>query len=481
MKQKSIKKNFVYNLFLTFANMLFPLVTAPYLSEILGAFGIGRVNYATAIISWFMLVAAFGIPRFAVREIAKVRDDREKTSSLFWNLVFIQSISTFILLAIYIVVVFSVPSFYDDIFLYLAMAIMLVFNALNIDWFYQGIEEYGYIAIRNITVKFISVLAIFIVITNPEDYVWLAIINILMVVTNSIINFMHSFKYVNKRAEKLMPFYYLKQLKVFFYISIVVALYTQIDQIFLGMIDSVDLAFYVRSRTILNVGLALTTALITVISPRAAYLTKNDRESYKLLVQKSINYIYLLGIPISVAIFLFAEQTMYILGGSEFAEASLGLQIMAPLSLIITLGSWISSQILIPNGLERISFRIQCVAVVISLSLNIILIPHFSFIGATVTWLVVETFLFIVKAIYAKLKCPDIKIAYWSKSLVQFLVATFLMVLPLLIIENFVGSKWLQLVIAAIIGIAIYFSTLVILREKHVLSMLGGIRSKLSR
>jgi len=480
MEQKSIKKNFAYNFLLTIANMLFPLITAPYLSEILGASGIGRVNYATAIVSWFILVAVFGIPRFAVREIAKSRDDKEQMSSLFWNLMFIQGVLTIMLLGVYIVTIYSLPQFREELSLHLMMALMLLFNILNIDWFYQGIEEYGYIAVRNITVKCLSLLTIFLIINSPEDYLLLALINIFMVGINNVVNYIHSFKYISKKQGKLIPFYYLKQIRIFFYISIVVALYTQSDLVLLGMVDQTDLAFYVRSRTILNVGLALTTALITVISPRAAYLTKNDRDSYKALVQKSINYIYLLGIPISVGILLFAEQAMYVLGGSEFAEASLSLQIMAPLSLIITLGSWVSSQILIPNGLEKISFRIQCVAVVISLSLNFILIPRFSFIGATITWLAVETFLFIMKAIYAKLKCPDIKITYVSSSLIKFLISTLLMILPLLMVEKFIDAEWLQLVFAGIVGVGVYFSALIILREKHMIFMLNEVRSKFS-
>ena len=90
MEQKSVKKNFIYNLILTTVNMIFPLITAPYLSNVLGAENIGKVNYATSIINWFVLFAAFGIPRYGVREIARNRDDKKKLSMSFWNLIFIQ-------------------------------------------------------------------------------------------------------------------------------------------------------------------------------------------------------------------------------------------------------------------------------------------------------------------------------------------------------------------------------------------------------
>ena len=478
MKQKSIKRNYVYNLLLIFSSVIFPLVTAPYLSKVLGASGIGRVNYATAIVSWFLLGATFGIPRFAVREIARFRNDKKKISSIFWNLLFIQFVLTIIFLSIYIIAIHSIPQLNEEPLLHWIMALMLIFNTFNIDWFYQGIEEYGYITIRNIIIKCLSVLVIFLVVNNPEDYVLVAIINVFIVGINNAVNYIHSSKYVDKKAA-LTPFYYLKQLKIFFYISITVALYTQLDQVLLGAVDHIGLAFYVRSRSLLSIGTSFTTALITVISPRSAYLEHTNKDEYKIMVQKSINYIYLLGIPISGAIFLFARQAMYILGGYEFAQASLGLQIMAPLTVIITLGSWVLNQILIPNGLEWVSFKIQCIAAVISIILNIILIPNFSYIGATITWLIIESFSFVVKAIYAKLKCPYIEIPYFSISLAKFIFACLLMMGTLIVIGNWIENEMLELFLASIIGAGIYFLALIILKEKTVSSMLAGIKLKI--
>ena len=456
--------------------MVIPLITAPYLSEILGAYGIGKVNYATAVIGWFILAASFGVPRFAYREIAKFRDDRKKTSSIFWNMIFIQFILVIIFLSIYTVFIFNISQFREALPLYLIMGLLLIFNVFETNWLYKGLEEYGYIAVRNIAVKCLSTFMIFFLVSHPQHYLMLAAINVLMVGINNLINYKQAFKHIDKQKGVLKPFYYIKKMKVFFYMAVLIALYTRLNQIFLGSVSIADLAFFVRSISILGIGTSLTIAVAASISSRAAYLVHSNREDYKVMSQKSINYIYLLGIPISVTLFFFAREAMYILGGEEFAQGSLGLQIMAPLSLIITLGSWVSSQLLIPNGLEKNAFRIQCAAVILSIVLNFFLVSSFSYIGAALTWLIVETFLFVAKAFYARLKCQDIMINYLTSSTMRFLTAASLMVVIFIGVKGTVENEIVMILSAGILGGGIYILTLIILREKTIIQVFNNIK-----
>ena len=78
MRQKSITFNLIANGIKTLMSVLFPLITFPYASRILGSAGIGKVSYASSIISYFALLASLGISTYAVREGARIRDDREK-------------------------------------------------------------------------------------------------------------------------------------------------------------------------------------------------------------------------------------------------------------------------------------------------------------------------------------------------------------------------------------------------------------------
>ena len=161
MKVKSMKKNYIYNLILTVVNMIFPLVTAPYLSFVLGAENIGKVNYATSVVTRFTLFAAFGIPRYGIRGIPRKRNNRKKLSTSFWNLLLIQGILSIVAIGVYLLIILNISIFKQDLALYAMMIITIVLNIFSIDWFYQGIEEYGYIAIRNLMLKVISIILIF--------------------------------------------------------------------------------------------------------------------------------------------------------------------------------------------------------------------------------------------------------------------------------------------------------------------------------
>lgn len=315
MKNKSIKKNFIYNTILTSANIIFPLVTAQYLSYTLGAENIGKVNFATSFVNWFILISAFGIPRYGIREIARNRDNKKELSNTFWNLILIQSILSIIAIVLYLLVIFNVSRFESNLNIHLLMITMLILNVFSIDWFYQGIEEYSYITIRNIAFKIMSIVLIFIIVKSPEDYILYAKINIFGLCFNNILNYLNTKNYIYKKIYKFEIVKYIKELKVYFITTIVVALYTQLDQLFIGYGCEQHLAFYLRSKTVQGIALSITNSIVTVLIPRSAYLIKNDYESYKNVISKSINYIYIIGLPCVVGIFLLSKEIMLFLGG----------------------------------------------------------------------------------------------------------------------------------------------------------------------
>ena len=71
----SIKNNVLLNYINTLASIVFPLITFPYAARILLPEGIGLVNFQNSIISYITLLSSLGIPLYAVREVARVRDN----------------------------------------------------------------------------------------------------------------------------------------------------------------------------------------------------------------------------------------------------------------------------------------------------------------------------------------------------------------------------------------------------------------------
>lgn len=466
---KSLKKNYFYNLVHTVVNMIFPLITAPYLSYMLGAENIGKVNYAISIVTWFTLFAAFGIPRFGIREIAKNRDDRKELSSSFWNLIFIQLILSIFAIVIYLTLVFSLPSLQQERTLYLLMVVMIILNIFSIDWFYQGIEEYGYITIRNIIFKIISIVLIFLMIKEKDDYIFYAFINIFGLSFNNILNYISAQKHIDKKIYEFKTLHYLKQLKVYFMTTLVIALYSQLDQTFVGSISQKDLAYYLRSKTVLGVGFSVVNSVVTIFIPRTAYLAKNNYNEYKKIIEKSINYIYLLAFPCVVGIFVLAEEIMLFLGGEEFIDAKYSLMIICCLCLLTSIGSWQVNQVLLPNGKEKLAFKIQAITAILSITLNIILIPRYTYIGAAITWTISEVFLAITEAIFIRKEIKTLKIKYLTSSFIKYLIAVITMGISVVIIKMFITNYLVIIGLSLIVAPIIYFGMIIVLKDTIVL------------
>lgn len=481
MKEKSIKKNYVYNLILTTLNLIFPLITAPYLSYVLGPDNIGKVNYATSIVNWFILIAAFGIPRYGIREIARNKKNKNELSNIFWNLLVIQLVLSLIAIIVYFFMIINIKSFNKDLSLYLIMVLMIIFNIFSIDWFYQGIEEYGYITIRNISVKIISIILIFLMIKNKNDFLLYAFINIIGLGFNNILNYFHTKRYIYKKVYKFRFKFYFSELKIYFFTTLVIALYTQIDQIFVGAHSTGDLAFYMRSKMVLNIGMSIVGSIVTVLIPRTAYLIANDYNKYKEILSESINYIYILAFPSFIGIFLLAKEIMVLLGGIEFIPATYSLKIISILVLITSIGSWQINQILLPHRRENLAFNTQFIIAILSLLLNIVFVPKFSYIGAAFIWVFVEIVLVIIEGVLIKIFCKDIKILYINKSMIKYIIASTVMAVSINFVKILFTSNIFIILFSVIIGSMVYFLTLIILKESIINAFVYQIIAKYNK
>src|SRR5699024_790367 len=116
----------------------------------------------------FIILAAFGVTTYGVRAISQVRDEQENTDKVFSELFIVNFLFSLLATVIYLVVILYNPNFLLEQPLFIVMMFGIVLNAVNIDWFYQGIEEYNYITKRNFIIKIFSLLLIFIFIKKPN-------------------------------------------------------------------------------------------------------------------------------------------------------------------------------------------------------------------------------------------------------------------------------------------------------------------------
>ena len=184
----SIKKNFFYSSILTTANYIFPLLTFPYVTRVLGPTNIGICNFVDSIIHYFLLLSMLGIGVVGVREIAKAKNDQKKLSQVFSSLVLLNLLSTVLALLILFACVLYVPMFREYREMMWVGALKILFNTLLIEWFFKGIENFRYITIRSIVVRTIYVVCVFLFVRSSDDYDIYYLLMTLMIVANAFFN-----------------------------------------------------------------------------------------------------------------------------------------------------------------------------------------------------------------------------------------------------------------------------------------------------
>ena len=163
----NIKKNFFYSSILTTANYIFPILTYPYVSRVLGVNNIGICNFIDSIINYFILFSMMGIATIGIREVAACKD-REERNKIFNGLFFLNTLSTTIMLITLITAIFFIPELYEYKELMFVGAFKLFFNYLLVEWLYKGLEYFKFITIRTLIVKVIYVVSVFVFITIEQ-------------------------------------------------------------------------------------------------------------------------------------------------------------------------------------------------------------------------------------------------------------------------------------------------------------------------
>ncbi len=390
----SLKKNLLSNFILTASTFLFPLITIPYLTRTLSTVSIGSVLYIDSFTQYFILISTIGIPYYGVREVAKLKLDRQKISQLVVELAIIQFFLSCVFCMIFLVLPFFLGKLNTNLNLIKFGCLTIVANSFLIEWFYQGIENFTYITVRSIVIKSLSVLMIlFLVVAKTDSNIYYLILS-LTVLANAILNFGNfinkhfvSFKYSSEIFKHLRPLW------ILFSINISVSLYTIMDTIILGsMTTPQQVSYYNIPLKIVKIFWSIMGSLGLVLIPRmSTFFTNNDTTAIQDLMKKSISIVLLFGIPFFFIVMLFSEEILLIISGKQYLEAKVALQILAIVPLIIGLCNVFGTQYLLAIGQEKKIFIATIFGFIGSLLLNFCLIPFFGFIGSAIACVFAES------------------------------------------------------------------------------------------
>ncbi len=385
----SIKKNFFYNCFLTVANYIFPLLTFPYVSRILGADSIGKYNFIDNIIQIFIIVSMLGIGTVGVREIAQSKVSQEKLDKSFTALLTFNTLSTFLAIILLVALIFLIPKFTDYRDLLIIGGVKLLSTFLLIDWLYRGLEDFKFITQRTLIIKTLFVISVFLLIKDKEDYTLYYFLITFSITINAIINLLYARKHVRLNFDFREIKRITKPVFVLGAYSILAWLYNSFSTSFLGFISTDEqVGYYSTATKLYTIFLSIITAFTTVMLPRLSHLiSQNHFNEFQQHINKSSNIILTISTSFSAFTIFFASDIIHIIAGKGYEGAIIPMMIIMPILLIVSIEQILIIQILTPLHKDKEVMFCTAWGAVFGIILNLILVPYMLCIGAAICWL----------------------------------------------------------------------------------------------
>ena len=450
-----IKTNFIYSSILTVSNFLFPLLTFPYISRVLGVNNVGIYNWVGGIIQYFIIFSMMGIGIVGIREVAKNKNNSEDLSKTFSSLLILTLLTTIISLLVLFVLMAIVPKIanYHEMF-YIGAANIFI-NLFLVEWFFKGIENFKYITIRSIVVKSLYVISVFVFVRQREDYVTYYFLTVSAVILNAFLNWLYCKKFVHFtfKSINLKPF-----IKPFIILGIYLlfnSMYSTFNVAYLGFVGgNKEVGYYTTATKLYGILLAFFSAFTGVMLPRiSALVAENNFTEVNRLIGRSFEILYTFCFPIIIFFMFFAPQVINIIAGAGYEGSILPMRIVMPLMIIIGTEEILIIQLLMPLNKDKAIFINSLIGAVIGISLAVILVKNLHSVGSSIVWVCSE-FSILVSASYFVKKYIGIHVPY------KMIVLKFLYAIPYILIcygvISFFNSSIIMLLIAGI-SFLIYF------------------------
>lgn len=445
---QSLKKNFIYNAILTMSGYIFPLMVYPYVSRVLGVANIGACNFVDSIVEYFTILSMMGMNTIGIREIAKCKNDRQKLDNVFSQLFSLNTLTTITAIIILIIATNIVPKFapYKDL-LYIGVG-KLFFNYMLINWFFQGLENFKYIAARTIFVKILFVISVFLFVKTETDVKLYYFLVALTWAGNGIINFIYAKKYVSfnftlKINKAIIGSFFI--LGVYWFMN---SMYTTLNVAFLGFAtNDIEVGYYTTANKLLTVIMTMFTALTSVMVPRVSVALKsNDNSEAKALIRKAINALMLFAIPLIFFVFPFSQELIYLMSGKGYEGATTPLQIMTPLFFLVGYDQIIVLQTLLPMGKDKDILRNSILAASVGIISNIFLTLNFGKNGSAIVLILAELSV-LLSSQFCVTKYLGLKIPF--KLIIKHIIGFSPIIIICYVIKYFINSYVISLIVSA--------------------------------
>ena len=475
---QSVKVNYILNLINTGTQMLFPLITFPYVCRVIEADGIGQINFFLSIISYISLFTCLGIPMYAIREIARDRSDVVQMNRTAMEILLLHSMLTLVGYAIVAILCLTVPQIQVNIPLFLILSLTIFFTAIGCEWFYQGIEDFKYITIRGLIIKTISVVLLFIFVKSKTDLLYYGCYTVFGVLGGNIFNFFRLRKYIHREniifSELHIKRHIKPVLKVFSF-SVVTSIYLQLNTVLLGFLkNALAVGYFAAATKVMQMLLTMSACLGSVMMPRASHLiAENKEDEFNRLIQKSYDFTLAIALPMTIGLIFCAPSLITALCGVKFEHSILPSQIIAPIILMVAISNVFGIQVLFPKGKINIVTLCCGIGAVADLILNLCLIPFFSYIGTSIAYLGAEVATTVSMYFIGRKYIP---IIYFKKSHLTYVLGCVVIAFALYSLSLLQLPTFTILFLQGCCGVLAYFIILCICKDEMLVQILSKIK-----
>ncbi|MBO5326993.1 MAG: flippase [Clostridia bacterium] len=424
LRERSFAQNYLFNLIYQILAIALPLVTTPYLSRVLGAQGIGQYSFAQSIVSYFALAAALGTTIYGQRQVARVKDRPEERSRLFFEILLFRVCGAVLACLIYCLTIMPRSS---SPLLYAVAAIEILTVAVDITWFYQGMEDFAPIAVCTTVGRVLAMVGIFVFVKTKEDLVIYVCLYCASLLFAHLLSFFGLRRYIVRvRGVRIRLLYHLLPALALFVSQFAIQVYTVLDKTMIGLITGSDLenGYYEQSHRLVNVLMALVTSLGAVMASRVAVLWRTDRKEVDRLIYGSFRLIFALGLPLALGVVLILTRFVPIFYGPGFEPVIPIIQVFVLLFPILGCSNVIGIQYLVPTGREKLLTASVFAGALVNVVLNIFLIRAFAARGAAIASVIAELVVTTVQFYFVR---REIRVLSVLKLLLRYGIFTAIM------------------------------------------------------
>ncbi len=478
-----LKKNVILMFIYQIIVLIIPLITLPYISRVLGSDKLGLFAFTESIVSYFSLFGILGIQLYGKREIAKCRDSKMEKSKVFWEIYIIQftmSILSFILCI-------GLSIFIDDIYrvLLIIQSANILAVMLDITWYFFAVEKFKMIVIRNLFVKIISIILIFLVVKNSSDlYKYAIIISMTALISQCLLwfNIFKEIKFCKFLKSEIMA--RVKPVLKLFIPVLAVQIFSFVDKTMLGLLSDLDqVSIYQNAEKITRVPIAIITSIGVVLLPRMVHLvSKGDNTGVSESITNTLRITMFLCIGAAMGLFILADEFMPFYLGDGYDGAEIIVKILSPILIFICWGNVFRTQYILPNNLDVLYTKSVIFASLLNIVLNLCLIPFLGSVGAALASVTAEMIICMYQSIKIR---KNFKLIMLMNNNSHYIISAIITICLVTLLKINFSNALLNIFLIFIIGFSSYSITTLLLEcllnRRFIIVEIANICKKVKR